>query len=160
MPKYYFESPSDLLNKTKRDYERIKKAYGMINENPDLLADHFFNFCITAFSIRDWLKNSNSCSFDEVKNYLEGNEFLSACRDICNTSKHYELLPNAERISVTESVETTVVRHNGMYRRNDEVNYTGKTITVRLKNGSSYPLNEFCTSIIGAWESFFASNNI
>lgn len=62
------------------------------------MCDHFFNFCVTAHSIRDWVIHSQNAPRQAVHDRCNRVEVLPACRDIANAGKHFAL--NVDRTSV------------------------------------------------------------
>ena len=97
----FYTSPSDLLEKLSREGGRAWKSED-INDK----ADHFFNFCITSLSLRDWCIEFLSLSGKSKNDFFEmhvGNEWLKYCGSIANSSKHFAL--EAGRKSSVEKVE-------------------------------------------------------
>jgi hypothetical protein len=97
----FYSSPSDLLEKLSREGGRTWKSED-INDK----ADHFFNFCITSLSLRDWCIEFLSLSGKNKNDFFEmhaGNEWLKYCGSIANSSKHFAL--EVGRKSAIEKVE-------------------------------------------------------
>ena len=84
-----YKEPKDLLEKLLREGERTWKS-----EDIQEKADHFFNFCVTSLSLRDWcitylnLDNSEQSKFYEIHSK---NEWLNYCASIANLAKHFKL---------------------------------------------------------------------
>ncbi|MCZ4311637.1 hypothetical protein [Vibrio atlanticus] len=97
----FYSSPSDLLEKLAREGGRTWKSED-INDK----ADHFFNFCITSLSLRDWCIEFLSLSGKNKNDFFEmhaGNQWLKDCGSIANSSKHFAL--EVGRKSSVEKVE-------------------------------------------------------
>lgn len=79
-----------MLKKLEREAARLFDA--ATSSQKESMCDHFFNFCVTAHSIRDWVIKSEGLT--NKQNFHDRcNEFqeLAACRDIANANKHFEL---------------------------------------------------------------------
>jgi hypothetical protein len=56
--------------------------------------DDIYAFFLNAYHLKDWIKNDNGIPKnvqDLVENYINWNEHLSLCADICNSLKHLKL---------------------------------------------------------------------
>ncbi|MCG9602237.1 hypothetical protein L1D16_15595 [Vibrio sp. Isolate31] len=99
-----YKLPKDLLEKLGREGERAWKSTNIQDK-----ADHFFNFCVTSLSLRDWciayleLEGADKNQFFEKHSQ---SKWLNYCGSIANASKHFKLL--AGRTSSVESVESKV----------------------------------------------------
>ena len=84
------KSVRDLLRKLEREAYR---AYH--SRNPVNMYDHFFNFCITAHSMKDYFFEESNINDTRLrkKYHVEWNSdcFLIACREIANVTKHLVL---------------------------------------------------------------------
>jgi len=78
-----------LLKKLDRERARAEEALEA-QSFPDL-ADALYNFSITAYHIKDWLIMQNGLSDKEVHDFIRNVPVLQACRDICNSKKHFEI---------------------------------------------------------------------
>jgi len=88
---YRFQSPHDLLEKLRRERERFSKSY--LTGPSAEVADHFWNFVVTAYHVKDWLKKHSTTQYtkQDVESYVKGSVVLSACRDLCNAGKHFAI---------------------------------------------------------------------
>jgi hypothetical protein len=97
----FYTCPSGLLEKLSREGGRTWKSEDMTDK-----ADHFFNFCITSLSLRDWCIEFLSLSGKSKEDFCimhAGNEWLKYCGAIANSSKHFALKPG--RKSSVKKVE-------------------------------------------------------
>ena len=78
-----------LIKKLEREIARAEEALEA-QSFPDM-ADAFFNFSVTAYHIKDWLISKSGCNEKEVRNFINSVPVISACRDICNSTKHFEI---------------------------------------------------------------------
>lgn len=90
--RYFYISPADLLNKLEREFNRTFHAAADFRKEE--MCDHFFNFCVTAHALRDWVKKHPNFPA-ELDVHEKCNKFpeLAACRDIANSNKHFNFEP-------------------------------------------------------------------
>ena len=75
--RYGFETAGELLEKLNRDRSAL---YAAINSQCDIqIADAIFNFVVTGFSIRDWVKDETG---EDVHKYIRDTRALAACADL------------------------------------------------------------------------------
>jgi len=80
------------LERTRRWYERFKR----INEGTEhtqcteYYQDEAYAFFINCYHLKDWIKNDPDArvSADNVESFINNNETLRLCADICNGLKH------------------------------------------------------------------------
>ena len=53
--------------------------------------DDIYAFFISAFSLRDWLKNSSEIQINNLDQKLHAFKYWGLCRDMANGLKHFEL---------------------------------------------------------------------
>jgi hypothetical protein len=83
------KEPSDLLNKLLREQHRAFHA-----NHADHVADHLYNFCITALALRDHVFVALDYNADKKAAFhvrWRDDVVRIACSEIANTSKHAEL---------------------------------------------------------------------
>ena len=86
------------FERMKRWYERIKKIdQGMphnlsfINLPSGYFYDEFYAFFVNCYHLRDWIENDDTVeplTKRKVKDFIEQNECMCICADICNSIKH------------------------------------------------------------------------
>ena len=82
---YSFKSAKDLFAKMQRDAEALEKCVS---------GDAAFNFVITAYHIKDWVKATNPGMGRKAKQDLQSlfnNKYFQLCRDLANASKHMDI---------------------------------------------------------------------
>jgi hypothetical protein len=94
---YKYNSSKTLFEKLRRDRNRLWEA--IKNENETDLCDNFFDFCVTAHALRDWVIKEHSCalSANGVHDTCNSCEVLQMCRDIANANKHFGLKEDKEK---------------------------------------------------------------
>ncbi|MBD2345368.1 hypothetical protein [Anabaena subtropica] len=82
---YGFNDSSDLLEKLRRDKKRLYDA--VEHQNDIEIKDTIFDFCNTAYSLKDWLKKERHSSIEQDFN-RSGTDILKVCKLICTHNKH------------------------------------------------------------------------
>ena len=81
-------------------FERMKRWYEVLKEisisnGPESQADYqvdcIYAFFMNCFHLKDWLISSGVISKNEVNSFINSNEEMKICRDLCNGSKHLNL---------------------------------------------------------------------
>ena len=92
----FFElgTPRDMLEKARREHERLNKNFNI---------DNVFNFFVTAYHIRDYLLKTNSVKQTDVEAFLKDQD-LKDCRDLCDKGKHL-VLTNDKRVDPTTQIQ-------------------------------------------------------
>ena len=91
----------------KRWYKRLEKIQNKLSKvhignivrlNVDDIEDEFTAFFIYCYHLKDWiLRDSSSRLRENVEGYINSNECLRICADICNRSKHFVLTRPREK---------------------------------------------------------------
>jgi hypothetical protein len=134
-------------------------------------ADHFFNFCVTAHSMRDYfLERLGKIEKSDRQPYEDQwakESLLVAAADIANSTKHFVL-----RSPRTLAPRTVATKRVGL-RKNEFVDIymngrgeirTVQTLapdmTITVSDGQKYDLYKFMIDVLGYWHSYLASHNI
>jgi len=88
------------LERAKRFLNRIRQLYageGIPYEENKNHDDDVISFFIHCYHVKDWIINSNKIgiSKEEVEDYINNNEALRICADLCNGEKHFKLQRNS-----------------------------------------------------------------
>ena len=160
----HLKSIEDLYEKLEREDRRAHYAEKEIDQ-----ADHFYNFCVTAHSMKDYFFERKGITKKRDKNkepYYDQwaeNKFLVAASEIANMSKHLMLREwSGEPKAVgTKAVEPTKSGFVNVYfdddvkkggRRNEFV--TGPDLIIILEDGEEYELWNFTGQVIRYWKNF------
>jgi hypothetical protein len=105
-----YNKPTDIFEKLLREARRTRCA----NDHTEA-SDHFYNYCVTCVSLRDWVikylcMNSQQKSFYQKR--WRKNDYFGICADIANSSKHFGL--DYERTSSVTSVTTYTAKLLGL----------------------------------------------
>ena len=153
-------TPLALFRKLERESYRAFHA-----KTPLHKADHFFNFCVTAASMRDYtLEHLNMVSQPQKRPYYNAWSkipALVAAAEIANSSKHFVLRDRST--GQPQSVKTRAVRLNKAAFVDIYVNEAGDTKAVRalrtevsiiLSDGRTLELYAFTEEIRMYWKTF------
>ena len=151
---------ADLYRKLERESRR---TFG--STDPVAMADHFFNFCVTASAMHDYaLEHLGKISDEDQRPFYDewkAIPSLVAAREIANTSKHFVLRDRRTRLP--RPVKTRDVQHHkakfvdvyededGRYHWND-AEYP--TISIVLSDGTTMQLHDFTRVVIEYWRTF------
>jgi len=160
---FELDSPQDLLAKARREQTRLREAID--TQNRTQIADAVFNFAVTAYHVKDWLKKSVAESYrpKDVETYLHSVRVLRVCREICNASKHRGLdEPAKDTEAVTASAAPVT---SPMRLQIGEVSFEAEQppsfrIKVVTLDGSRFEVMDFSAQVITAWERFFTSHGL
>lgn len=160
---FELDSPQDLLEKARREQNRLRQA--IVTQNRTQIADAIFNFAVTAYHVKDWLKKSTSGSYrpEDVETYLRSVPVLRVCREICNASKHRGLNKPAKDAEAVTASATTVMSPTRL--QIGEVNFEADQppsfrVKVVTLDGSRFEVMDFSAQVITAWEQFFTSHGL
>ncbi len=84
------------LGRVKRWYARMKGLdFGKSHMMPsDYYEDEVYSFFLNCYHLKDWLKNDESVDLsvrEKVEEFVNKNDCLLICADLCNSSKHLRL---------------------------------------------------------------------
>ncbi|HCG8765178.1 TPA: hypothetical protein NKB14_004680 [Vibrio parahaemolyticus] len=154
-----YKVPRDLLEKLAREGARAWKSTNIQDK-----ADHFFNFCITSLSLRDWciaylaLDGSEKASFYDMH---AKNEWLNYCGSIANSSKHFRLTEG--RKSSVNSVSSKVSQlvalgFDGQVIEGAETERV--SFDIQTPDGEPKDLMVVLFHCVSQWEQVFSDYNI
>lgn len=157
---YKYTSIEALFEKLQRDRNRVRKA--IQNEDETDLCDHFFNFCVTAHALRDWVIKSKSSlrSANAVHDACNSYQVLQMCRDIANANKHFKLGKDQEKNKKTYSVFIFSTPVFDIYEDMNDgsispIKRENLDIGIMGDDGVIYGTWEFADKVVEAWEDFF-----
>ena len=141
--------------RVKRWYERfVIIDQGREHDLPsDYYQDEVYAFFLNCYHLKDWIKNDESvgAAAAKVEEFINNNEELSLCADICNGIKHLRL----------ESTRSGQDPRFGPRKFHVQLGGPETTISVKYSiDTSSGPLDAFelATKCLQAWEKFILSN--
>ena len=159
-------SPLALYRKLERESYRAFHAKAPLHKT-----DHFFNFCVTAASMRDYtLEYLNKVTPAQQKPYYDAwanIPTLVAAAEIANSSKHFVLRDRST--GRPKSAKTRAVRMKKSAFVDIYANAAGDIKTVRadsievsvtLSDGKVLELYAFTHEILKYWKSFLASEGV
>ncbi len=119
------------------------------------LPDHFFNFCVTAHALRDWIKKIPDFPAD-LNIHEKCNKFpeLEACRDIANSNKHFNFEPKPKTKSAViggSKVIKVYENANGEIKATEPIESI--EISIVIEGEPIRESHEFMDRVIKIWKS-------
>ena len=159
-------SPAALFRKLEREAYRAYHA-----GRPAHKADHFFNFCVSAASMRDYcLEHLGKTTAKDKQPYYDtwGQvPSLVAASEIANSSKHFVL--RDRRTGIPSAIKTRAVRMKkaqfvNIYSHPDgrvvAFPATRTEVSVTLSDGKILELFSFTEEVLQYWRSYITSLGI
>lgn len=135
--------PCDLLAKLERERYRAIHHEHMLHK-----ADHFYNFCVTSWSMADYLRKAGHSGHAKWLSDLE----IAATRDVANTAKHFSLDYTPKTVSVSQSV--TPIVHFYKTDRGEIIHVLDEKfpdLSVMMDDGSEFGMWGFMDDVIEYW---------
>ena len=132
-------------------------------------ADHFYNFCVTAHSMKDYffehkqiIKKTDKDPYHER---WSKNKFLVAASEIANMSKHFTL---RERSGEPKELRTKQVEPTNSWFVNVYVGQGGLSeefvqkpdLIITLETEEEFELYQFTSHVMKYWSTFLSSESI
>ena len=151
------DSPAALYRKLEREAYRAFHARSRTHK-----ADHFFNFCVTAHSMRDYFLKHFCIEIEKERYHKEWNDtpVIVAARDIANSSKHFALstkqLTRAVRLHKSKFATILVSREGQLKILRAE----GPDVSIRLSDGTTLSLYAFTSEVLNYWKGYLGEFGI
>lgn len=147
--------PLQVLHKLEREIYRTFHNHNYVHKS-----DHFYNFCITASSLRDYVLHYLKKKTEQEKQpyYLKWSKVscLIAVRDIANISKHFVLKYKQKTKAVKKSNSNVIsifIDSNGKIKNIKENVPDYKII---WEDGRESHLYKFTQEVIDFWKKYLA----
>lgn len=164
------DEPKDMLLKLVREGNRIN-----FEENPENVMDHFFNFSVTAHSLRDWCINhlSQQGNKNQLNQTWDTEKHLVIAKDIANSVKHFKITMYTPDVKGTSSSTTQGVafylnenipekmekaQQSAEYRESQT--QENPSFIVTFTDGTTENLTDYVVKTIKYWVGYFDSNDI
>jgi hypothetical protein len=155
---FELNSPQDVLAKVRRELAILESAAA--SQDKQRISDALYNFSVTAYHVKDWLREHPGASFSttDVEDWIPQHESLSICRDICNASKHRKI---KKYKPVTASLTASVMPAVSVVMKFGEGGLsappTPKRFRVKavLADGKRIDVLQVAKDAVTAWEAFF-----
>ena len=155
-------SPAALYRKLEREAYRAYHA-----ETPLAKADHFYNFCVTASSMRDFCHEHVGATTRQSKKASEDlwwqQPLLVAAFEIGNSTKHFVLrCPNGAPMTIqTKTSRTKKSKFVDFYVDRAGAVHVVETqrseVTVTLSDNTRLELHQFTRELLNYWQKYLAS---
>lgn len=156
---YWYNSARDLFGKVYRDKDKLHESVN--SQDHERIADAIFNFVVTAYHVRDWLKQEAITSFipQDVDNYVNHNKVLSICADLCNGSKH-RILTKSLKSTATGTGNSPLKVSMTSITCSSSIAVTGFTPVIDTLEGNQYDILSWADQVVSTWEDFFTRHGI
>ena len=146
------------FNRAKRHYGRLEEINsGQIHiRDSESYRDDFLSFFQNCFHLKDWIKNDDAIILSNkdqlVEDYINGDESLRLCADICNGTKHMKQTRNIRTGKQPQITKADYSLHVGTVPTTLAVKYT--------IDSASGPIDAFelATRCIDLLSRFIAAN--
>jgi hypothetical protein len=168
------DRPNDLLIKLIREASRLR-----FETDEKHRLDHFFNFSVTANSLRDWCAEalypgSSNTLFKKQKKSLnltwDKVAALNAAKDIANSAKHFNIrqyVPDVENTKSSASKQVVLEFLNNSSTIDIAFDNLGRekaietpSFEIAFTDDSKMGLDQFIIDTVCYWMQFFDENSI
>lgn len=143
------------FNRVKRWYERFAEIDGgTAHDRPsDRYQDEVYAFFLNCYHLKDWIKNDENvgAAATKVEEFINSNEELSLCADICNGIKHLKLEGSRSGQNPQFGSRQFHMELGGQQQ------ILGVKYSIDTSSGSVDAF-EFATKCFEAWQNFINSN--
>jgi hypothetical protein len=167
----YLSNPLEVMHKLEREAYRAFHQRHIVHK-----ADHFYNFCITALSMKDSILNHLGKKTKSEKDlyYVEWAKqpCLIAATEIANTAKHMILTQRCNKTreqKITEpktkevipsSTSIVNIYEDDQGNRFADIDDNYPDYKVILESGNELSLHEFTKNVIGYWRDYLSHSGI
>ncbi|AFY49389.1 hypothetical protein Nos7524_3599 [Nostoc sp. PCC 7524] len=159
---YWYKSAQDLFGKVCRDKEKLSDS--LSSQDQERIADAVFNFAVTAYHVKDWLKQEGTKTFTprDVEEYVNNNKVLSICADLCNGSKHrnFDDEKHNPRSTATGTGNSPLKVSMTSITCSSSIPVTGFIPVIETAEGNQYDILTWADQVVLAWEDFFTTHGI
>lgn len=143
----YFElkTPRDMLDKAKREHERLNTEFNI---------DNVFNYFVTTYHIQDYLRTTNPVIQAELEAFLKDQD-LKDCRDLCDKGKHLKLTKKGRTDPMTRVMRGTI---NGSPFNTIGINAGNKW--VMYLDNRIVDIKPLARRVLAKWDEFFLQHNL
>lgn len=162
--------PKDMLLKLIREGNRVT-----FEDDSENIADHFFNFSVTAHSIRDWCIKYQDVQAQKKKlnQTWDKEPFLAVAKDIANSVKHFGIDLYKPQLKDSVMKSSSVVEFctgenitDKLQKSVDDKEFRESeskdkpSYIVRFDDGSEITLNDYIFKTVNFWINYFDQNSI
>ena len=143
----FFElsTPRDMLEKTRREYQRLKQSWDI---------DNVFNFFVSANHIRDYIRKTNAVP-QHVLNTFEHEQDIKDCADLCDKGKHLHLTKRPD--PTTDTLYGNAIA--GLAIAGEAI--VGSEGVWALRSGDRVvPVEDLADRLMQKWNSFFEQHGL
>ncbi|WP_237465593.1 hypothetical protein [Vibrio stylophorae] len=123
------------------------------SKNEQEVVDCFFNFCVTAHSLRDWCIKVSSATSQDFHDYCNTFDTLEMCRDIANSSKHFGL--DGSRASTVSEIDEKELKYVPFGTNDSEGGVIKPSLEIVTDEGQIVNLKDFLNDTVESWVKVF-----
>lgn len=140
-------------------YDRMNRWYAVLkrmeNEEADNIlgikhSDIVYAFFQNCYHLRDWVVHDHLKSDNEVKAFVEGNEWMKICHDICNGSKHFLLSRSKSESNIEETPTFRPVENGNVKEMRFNFTIADQSLVLPIE----YTPISIATECVKAWNDF------
>ena len=141
----FFElrTPRDMLEKAHREHKRLLEDFDI---------DNLFNFFVTAYHVKDYVKTTNSVPRPTLDAFLQDQD-LKYCRDLCDKGKH---------LTLTMRHDPTTSTMSGCYGGAPcgALPYGAGSVWILNTKDRAVDVQSLADRVLEKWDAFFAANGL
>jgi len=153
------QAPLDVLHKLEREMHRAFHHRNYVHK-----ADYFYNFCITAHSLKDATLThlQITAELDKQSKHAEWNAhpLLKAATEIANTAKHFELRKSTTTKALAPTRSTVVEVRIADSGEVKNILIEVPDYKVVLPDHTEVPVFEFTRGVIDFWRTCLGASGI
>jgi hypothetical protein len=154
------ERASRYLSRLRYAYEGIQEPSAIFSiDNPK---DDCISFFLHCYHIKDWVQQlycSTKAEKKEVENFINANQALKVCADLCNGSKHYKLR-SADAYRSGEPQTVSVIDHQPVTYITGSGGMEVHTCTFSIESDSaSYDALQLAERCMVLWNEYLAKHH-
>lgn len=143
MPFFELSQPRDMLDKTRREYQRLSSQFDI---------DNLFNYFVTAYHIQDYIRATKAVSQEALDTLLQDPN-IKDCQSACNLGKHLKLTRVIEPTTRVLSGSLNGAPIGGLAINDGErwvLSFDSREVDVAL----------LAKNVLQKWEEFFTVNGL
>lgn len=154
MKPYYVDTFFKMTSKEL--FEKIEKDFDVLVT--DISADNIFNYFVSAYHLKDYIKEEFSIKEPDIRSFEGMDELLNLSGFIANKGKHFSLThkkySGMETRYYSGKIDGTM-RIDGTWKIGE-----GESYKILKPNGDVEPILEIAKRFLDGWRNFISSNNL
>lgn len=142
------------FQRLERWYERIREA-----KSKEDISDFIFVFFQVCYQLREWLLSTSNVTKPELEKLFKENVELGICRDICNVTKHFELMspPRPSQEYEISFAQEYCPPNNPLFRKGW---FGGDARLIVITDNKNYDAMELAHTCLCIWQQFLKEKSL